>query len=145
MATLIHPGDEVFLDTSYAIAISSPKDELHDRALALALELEAAKARITTTRAVTFEIGSALAKRRFRESAVILLQSFEDDDSIEIVPTTRDLYANSLELFAARRDKEWGLVDCCSFVVMEKRNLRKALTADEHFVQAGFQALLRMI
>ncbi len=36
-----------------------------------------------------------------------------------------------------------GLVDCISFVVMRERNIEAALTADEHFIQAGFRALLR--
>ena len=35
------------------------------------------------------------------------------------------------------------LTDCISFVVMEERGIRDALTADEHFKQAGFQPLLR--
>jgi predicted nucleic acid-binding protein len=40
-------------------------------------------------------------------------------------------------------DKEWSLTDCLSFVVMQQRGLTEALTPDEHFVQAGFKALLR--
>jgi hypothetical protein len=32
--------------------------------------------------------------------------------------------------------------DCNSFLVMEERNLADALTADAHFPQAGFRALL---
>jgi uncharacterized protein len=38
--------------------------------------------------------------------------------------------------------KEWGLSDGLSFVVMEMRGIREALTGDEHFEQAGFRALL---
>jgi len=52
MATLISPRDEVFLDTSYAIALSAPSDEFHQRASDLATALEAAKARLIVTRAV---------------------------------------------------------------------------------------------
>ena len=36
-----------------------------------------------------------------------------------------------------------GLIDCISFVVMSERGVVKALTADEHFQQGGFRALLR--
>jgi uncharacterized protein len=42
----------------------------------------------------------------------------------------------------SRRDKEWSLTDCISFVVMKERGLTEALTADHHFEQAGFKALL---
>jgi predicted nucleic acid-binding protein len=47
-----------------------------------------------------------------------------------------------LQLYAARIDKNWGLTDCISFVVMQDQNLVEAATADLHFVQAGYQALL---
>ncbi|HLE87746.1 MAG TPA: hypothetical protein VI727_08795 [Candidatus Brocadiaceae bacterium] len=39
-------------------------------------------------------------------------------------------------------DKEWGLVDCISFVVMKKHGIKDALAADDHFIQAEFNALL---
>ncbi|MFM6264927.1 MAG: PIN domain-containing protein, partial [Dolichospermum sp.] len=42
-----------------------------------------------------------------------------------------------------REDKEWGLVDCISFIVMQDRGISDALTTDIHFQQAGFRALLR--
>lgn len=63
MATPIDPQDEVFLDTSYALALSAPTDRHHAVALRLADELEAARARLVTTRAVLLEIGNSLARR----------------------------------------------------------------------------------
>jgi predicted nucleic acid-binding protein len=50
---------ELFLDTSYAIALSSPPDQYHARASALADEIEAQQRRFVTTRAVMLEIGNA--------------------------------------------------------------------------------------
>jgi hypothetical protein len=44
---------------------------------------------------------------------------------------------------ASRPDKDWSLIDCISFVVMEEEGIQEALTADQHFEQAGFTALLR--
>jgi predicted nucleic acid-binding protein len=35
-----------------------------------------------------------------------------------------------------------GLTDCVSFVVMRDRGLTAALTADRHFQQADYRALL---
>jgi predicted nucleic acid-binding protein len=134
---------EVFLDTSYAVALSSEPDQHHDRANGWADRLEAEGTRLVTTRAVLLEIGNSLAKRRFRPAAVQLLVSIETDPNIVIVPLTEPLYAQALALFQKRPDKEWGLIDCISFVVMNERGLTEALTADEHFEQAGFKALLR--
>jgi uncharacterized protein len=139
---MIEPGDRVFLDTSYALALSAPTDRHHARALCLAGELEAAKARLVTTRAVVLEIGNALARRRYRSAAVSLLRSVEADPTVEVLPISEGLYARALNLYCGRLDKEWGLIDSISFVVMSDRGLTKALTADEHFQQAGFRALL---
>lgn len=134
---------EAFLDAAYAIALAAPTDALHGRAVALADELEADRTRLVTTRAVLLEIGNALSKRRHRGAAVQLLSALETDPSVEIVDLSPDLYAEALDLYRRRPDKEWGLVDCASFVVMESRGIAEALTADEHFEQAGFRALLR--
>ena len=56
---------------------------------------------------------------------------------------TQKLVDRAVRLFSEREDKEWGLTDCVSFVVMNDRGIREALTADEHFHQAGFVSLLR--
>ena len=134
--------NEVFLDASYAIALASVKDVHHQRALELAKRLEEEQAHLVTTRAVILEIGNALARLRFRQAAVSLLESIENDPQVEILPLSEELFESTLEMFGNRLDKEWGLTDCLSFLVMEARELSDALTADRHFQQAGFRALL---
>jgi uncharacterized protein len=132
-----------FLDTSYAIGLASESDRHHARALAWADRLEADRTRLITTRAVLLEIGNALGKLRYRAAAVQLLSALESDPGVTIVPVTDDLYTAAFDLFQRRQDKEWGLTDCASFVVMAERGLTEALTTDKHFEQAGFVALLR--
>jgi uncharacterized protein len=57
------------------------------------------------------------------------------------VQTSDELFEEGFSLYSARSDKDWSLTDCISFVVMQRRNIREALTADRHFEQAGFVAL----
>ena len=137
------PVTEVFLDAAYAIALSAPNDQYHDRAELLTEQLEAEGTRLITTRAVVLEIGNALAKLRYRSASVELLSSLEEDPNIEIIPISEPLYKRALHLYRERPDKEWGITDCISFMVMQDRGLTEALTTDEHFQQAGFRALLR--
>jgi uncharacterized protein len=135
--------NDVFLDTAFAIALSSKTDRFHQAALQLAEELESARTRLVTTRAVLTEIGNALARQHFRDAAVRLLDSLERDANVEIIPISEDLWHQGFQMFRERPDKEWGLTDCVSFIVMQERKMKDALTTDEHFVQAGFRALLR--
>ncbi len=139
----IEPGDVLFLDTSFAIALVAASDALHEQAEALADQIEATRSRMITTRGVLLEIGNALSKRKYRDSSIRLLDSIQNDSQIEIVTITDDLFFRGFRLYRSRPDKEWGLVDCISFTVMTDRRLTKALTADEHFQQCGFQSLLR--
>ena len=133
---------EVFLDAAYAIALSASNDQYHQQALILADKLEASRVRLVTTRAVILEIGNALAKSRYRRAAISLLDALEQDPNVEIVPLSEALYAQAFRLYKDRTDKEWGLIDCISFIVMQERGLTQALTTDQHFRQAGFQILL---
>jgi len=97
---------EVFLDTAYAIALSSPNDLFHHRAIQLADELKAASTRLVITHAVLLEIGNALSKQRHRSAAVRLLDALEADPNVEIIPLTERLYARALQLYRERPDKE---------------------------------------
>jgi predicted nucleic acid-binding protein len=133
---------EVFLDTAYAIALSSVRDHYHAIAVQLAARLKAESARLITTRPVLLEIGDALAKPRYRLAAIRLLLALEADPNVEIVPLSDELYQRALQLYSERPDKDWGLTDCISFIVMQARGIHEALTTDEHFQQAGFRVLL---
>ncbi|MBI5660057.1 MAG: type II toxin-antitoxin system VapC family toxin [Nitrosomonadales bacterium] len=136
------PVKAVFLDTGFAIALASPRDRYHARAVQLADELKTSGYAIITTRAVLLEIGAALAKVSYRGTAISIIEMLENDPDVEIVPLQDELFAEAFELFRGRLDKEWSLTDCMSFVAMRQRGIQAALAADIHFQQAGFEALL---
>lgn len=96
-----------------------------------------------TTQAILLEIGNSLSKQKYRAAAIQLLDSLETDPSVEVVLLINSLYRSAFNLFKQREEKEWGLVDCISFIVMQDRGITDALTTDAHFQQAGFRALLR--
>ena len=136
------PRNKVFLDASHAIAMVSPRDPYHARARILTNQMRELSVSAVTTRAVMLEIGNSLSRQRFRQQAVTLLDYFESDPNVEIVPVSDSLYQRALRLFQDRPDKNWGLTDCVSFIVMQDYGLTDALTSDNHFRQAGFRALL---
>lgn len=136
------PMNKFFLDAAYTIALSAVTDQCHQKAEVLAERIETESIPLITTRAVVLEIGNALARLRYRAAAIKLLDSLEEDPNVEIIPLSDELYNRGMELYRQRPDKEWGITDCISFVVMEDYGLTEALTTDEHFKQAGFRALL---
>lgn len=134
--------NEVYLDASYAIALAAPADEYHERALRLSLASEEAGHSVVTTSAILLEIGNSLARPRHRRIAVQLIASLRRDSRTTIIEVDGALMDQAFRLYEQHSDKAWGFTDCVSFVVMRQRGIRDALTADYHFHQAGFRALL---
>ncbi len=97
---------------------------------------------LITTEAVLLEIGNALA-REYKPQAVEVIEEFLASEEVEVVALTPELFAQAFALYRSHEDKEWGLVDCLSFVVMRERGVTDALTSDRHFIQAGYQAVMR--
>jgi predicted nucleic acid-binding protein len=133
-------GDRFFLDTAYVWARVDRRDQHHRSALAFQNRLRSA-AEIWTTEAVLIEIGNALSSTN-RDDAFEFIQQCYTTSNIRVVQVTMELLLESLELYRSRGDKQWGLTDCISFIVMQANGLTDALTSDHHFRQAGFRALL---
>jgi predicted nucleic acid-binding protein len=100
------------------------------------------RGRIATTDAVLLETANALSRPNWRTSAVALFDRLRGHPDVEIVPCSGDLWSRGWDLYRQRSDKAWSLTDCMSFIVMQDRAVTDALTADEHFQQAGFRAVL---
>ena len=128
---------EVFVDTSYWLALLHSKDALHTQARQVPKPQ-----RLVITAAIQIEVMNAFSAPRFRALAVSFWHMTQHPD-IVIVQLTTELLEAAANLFEKRADKEWSLTDCISFVVMQDRGITDALTADHHFEQAGFRALLR--
>jgi predicted nucleic acid-binding protein len=131
---------EYFVDAGFWIAWINSRDTWHARARTLGTGL---RRPLVTTEAVLLEVGNSLAAAPWRKQVGEFLVRLRSNPNITILPVDSDLAARALELFRTRPYKEWGLTDCVSFVVMEARGITEALAADQHFLQAGFRALLR--
>lgn len=135
--------DSVFLDTSYVIALAVEGDTYHEKALQLADQIEEEGLPVITTRPVVLEIGNYLATPNRRPQTISYIETLRREPAVEVMPLSEELFERGFDLYRERSDKSWGLTDCISFVVMDERNMRDALTADGDFRQAGFNALLR--
>ncbi len=118
------------------------RDQWHAAAVRWERKLSADKRRLVTTEFVLVEIADGLAAVRFRVQAVQVIATLQASSLVEIIPASSRLFTAALELYRSRGDKDWGLTDCASFVVMGERGLSEALTTDDHFRQNGFRVLL---
>lgn len=129
---------KLFLDTSFVIALINERDQYHGIALDSISQYD--RHPFVTTDAVLPEIGNALS-RRYKTAAIQVIQEFMSTDNVEVLHLSAELFVQAFDLYCTYQDKEWGLVDCVSFVVMQDLNIQEVLTFDHHFVQAGFRQL----
>jgi predicted nucleic acid-binding protein len=73
------------------------------------------------------------------QSAEALWSILSSSRLVRLVEVTKDLEQRALQLFFGYRDKNWGVVDCASLVVMEELGCRHAFGFDHHFVEASRQ------
>lgn len=134
----------VFADATYWIALSNPKDGLHDRASQVSRSL--GPVRILSSELVLVEVLNEFSKRgeAIRSSTVEFVRRLRDNKNVSIEPMSTKFFLDALDFYAVHRDKDWGLIDCASFVIMGRNGIREALTYDNDFEQAGFVALLRL-
>jgi predicted nucleic acid-binding protein len=130
----------LFVDTVYWLALMNKNDQWHERALDWSAR---STGPLVTTEAVLTEVADALCRADRRRWAIEAIRAVRSDSAITTVAGSASMFLRAFALYSERHDKDWSLTDCISFVVMKERALDSALTADIHFVQAGFRALLR--
>jgi predicted nucleic acid-binding protein len=129
-----------FGDTFYFLALLNPKDARHNAAVAFSRTHGRS---VVTTDWVLTELADGLAKQRTRRTFTLVYEGLVADPGTTIIKCSPGLWEQGRLLYEARADKDWSLTDCISFVVMEREKIAEALTADHHFEQAGFVALLK--
>lgn len=130
-----------FLDTAYVLALLNQNDKYHKKAKAILPKTRIAD-EMCITETVIIEIGNSLARSN-RSVAIAFIESLYTTYNVNVIPVDSELLGQAIDFYHKRKDKEWGLTDCISFIVMENQDLTKALTSDEHLIQASFRALLR--
>ncbi|HEY3323198.1 MAG TPA: PIN domain-containing protein [Planctomycetota bacterium] len=130
----------IFVDTGYLIAIATPTDNLHARAVGWSRSV---KDTLLTTEYVLWECVNHFSCPVDRPKVHALLRSIRQSSQFEILDATAALSSEALQYHKAAADKFWSLTDCVSFIAMRERQITQALAHDRHFEQAGFEALLR--
>ncbi|MCP4642665.1 MAG: type II toxin-antitoxin system VapC family toxin [bacterium] len=131
--------NRVFADTAFYIALLNPHDNLHEMAHEASRTY---RGYVITTEYVLVELASHFSSKANRLMFSRFLKNMEAQPNTIIQYASRELFHRGMELYEKRADKDWSLVDCISFVLMEQEGIQDAFTADHHFGQAGFNVLL---
>jgi uncharacterized protein len=135
-------GETLFIDTSYVYAFISLRDQWHEKAVEWQERVVSENRSLITTEFVLAEIADGLSAINYRQAALGVIRILQNNPFVRLIPASSDLFQQALMLYEQRQDKDWGLTDCASFVVMSQHHISDALTADDHFRQAGYKALL---
>ena len=132
----------VFIDTAAWISLIDTDDQLHGVAEEMLQELYQQRARLVTTEFVLLEVADGFSRPRHRATVIAYLNGLRQSLPVRIVPLSQALLEQAWQLYCHRKDKDWGLTDCTSFLVMEREAITEAFTSDRHFEQAGFSKLM---
>ena len=136
--------NEVFADTSGWGAFFVRAERFHAAAVAQVRELSQGGAQVVTTNYVLAELVALFIHpiRLAHFQQVRIMETIKTTPWVSVIHVDPMLDEEAWALWKRREDKNWSLVDCASFAVMQRRAITEALTTDHHFEQAGFRRLL---
>lgn len=128
-----------FLDTSAVLALLDADDQRHSDVDAAWRELVLSNEKVISSNYVLVEL-LALVQRRLGMEAVRAIQEI-------LVPFIDVEWINAESHTAAMKDfleasrRRLSFVDCTSFEVMRRREIRRVFAVDGHFAEHGFEQI----
>ena len=130
------PLKTVFVDTSAFYALFNRDDPHHEEAVRVYQD----SLILVTTQVIFTELLSLLTKRLGKHQAIRYGKEIKASrEKLRILHTSEAQEEKAWNLFCRFKDKEYDLVDCLSFVVMEENDIEEAFAFDRHFAQYGFR------
>jgi predicted nucleic acid-binding protein len=136
---------DIFADTAGWGHLVDASQSFHSLAATVYRQARQEGRKLVTTNYILAELVALLTSplRIHRSRLIEFITGIKTSPHIHIVHVDTTLDDQAWQLLTQRPDKTWSLVDCTSFVVMQREGLTEALTTDHHFAQAGFVPLLR--
>ncbi len=135
---------KLFVDTSGWASFFNNKEPTHRQAAQVLTTAYREEHTIVTSNYILAELVSLLHSpfRISRSKIFTIIDTIKTTPYLDIIHIDSATDAASWSLCKSRPDKAWSLVDCSSFILMQRQNIQVVLTTDRHFEQAGFIRLL---
>lgn len=130
---------KIFIDSSAFIALANRKDSHHQKARKLSEKFLNRRNKFFVTNLILFESATMISMRVGKSQALKFIDNFPEH--IKIIKLTDQLEETAWQTFHKIKDKKISVVDCLSFVVIEKYNFNKAFTFDTDFPKFGIEIL----
>ena len=128
----------LLLDTSGLLCYVYKSEPQHIQAVQI---LDSASYGLTHNYVLAEFVALALVRRFPRQSTLAFISDLINNPDIEVVWVDESLHREAVDLLMKRSDKTYSLCDAVSFVLMQQRVKREALTTDHHLELEGFRRL----
>ena len=130
------------IDTGALLALASPRDQYHERAVDIEARFRRAGGRWVGNALVLGELHGHLIRRRDPVTARRVVAAVVDDPAFDWHDTSVELVRDALTRWMARfSDQRFSLTDAVTFELMRRERLTRAFAFDQDFVTAGFELL----
>jgi predicted nucleic acid-binding protein len=129
----------VFVDASAWLAFFNRRDTHQDEARETMARLLRTSVPLVTSTWTTYEAITIIRSKLGYGRARRLWQMADNRRIAIMIRVDPDIESAALKPFWRHRDKEWGVVDCASFVIIERIGCRTVFGYDRHFVEASRQ------
>ena len=133
--------EEIFVDSSAWIALVNSRDAHHKAAASAYPGILKNHKRLTTSNLVIAETFVVLLKGSGHSVAVEFLKRVRASPRIAKVWSSENIEIEAEQVLAKFSDQAFSYTDAVSFVIMKKRDIKKAFGFDRHFAAAGFMNL----
>ncbi|NLG84617.1 MAG: type II toxin-antitoxin system VapC family toxin [Firmicutes bacterium] len=130
---------KVYVDTSAFLAILNRDDRFHPQAGKIWIRLLEERAKLYTNSLVLLETMALLQNRLGLEAVRVFFHDIYP--LLEVQWLDAELFLLAVSLLLAANRKELSLVDCSSFLSMQRARLVKVFAFDLHFGEEGFEVL----
>ncbi len=134
--------EKIYMDTTALIALANRKDKNHKKARNFLNSKLNEGVLFVIGRPVFAEFLNGTSKRVGKAKAIELYEAYTKSKFVIIEKETEEDWKRAWDIFLKYDDQDgMDLVDCLSFAIMERLNLKKAFTFDNDFETYGFVKL----
>ena len=137
--TVSYTAKDVFIDTSGFYSLMVEDDAAHKDAVLLLNNSKKHKFSFVCTDYILDETATLLKARGLSHVLSVFFESVLSSSICRVEWTDSDRFIAAKNYFIRHGDKDYSFTDCVSFVTMSEIKLKRVLTSDRHFMQAGFE------